>query len=160
MAFLTLPAAGIVLSSGRAGTRALKGGWRWSEGSPPRRLAVVSGTTAMLALLGFVWWPNGDYKPIQKNERGTVIGAVQQLTYVPSGRPGLPLEREQELGEVENVRDEGEGGTKEEDEEEPVEEEPTETSTTGTTTTGTTTGTTTTGTSTTETSTTETTTTP
>jgi putative peptide zinc metalloprotease protein len=157
MAFLTLPAAGIVLSSGRAGTRALKGGWRWSEGSPPRRLAVVSGTAAMLALLGFVWWPNGDYKPIQKNERGTVIGAVQQLRYVPSGRPALPLEREEELGGAENVRDEGEGGT----EEEPVEEEPTETSTTGTTTTGTPTGTTTTTeTSTTGTTTTETTTTP
>jgi putative peptide zinc metalloprotease protein len=155
MAFLTLPAAGIALSSGRAGTRALRGGWSWSKDSPLRRLGVVSGTALVIASLGFVWWPNGDYKPIQKDERGTVIGAVQQLRYVPTGRPALSLEREEDLGGAENVRDEGEGGTEEET------EEPTETSTTGTTTTGTTTGTTTTTeTSTTETSTTETTTTP
>jgi putative peptide zinc metalloprotease protein len=153
MAFLTLPAAGIALSAGRTGRRALKGGWSWSEGSPPRRLAVVSGTAAVLALLGFVWWPNGDYKPIQKNERGTLLGAVQQLRYVPTGRPALSLERETELDGAENVRDEGEGGT----EEERTSTAPTQTSTTQTSTTQTsTTQTSTTETSTTQTSTTET----
>jgi putative peptide zinc metalloprotease protein len=95
---LALPALGIACSGSRAGGRAFVGGWRWSEGRPVRRLGVVTGTAAVLAGLGFVWWPNGDYKPIQPGERGTVQGAVLQLRNVTSGRPSLTPEREQELG--------------------------------------------------------------
>jgi putative peptide zinc metalloprotease protein len=98
LAALSLPALGVAYSGSRAGGRAFLGGWRWSEGQPVRRLGVVSGTALVLASLGFVWWPNGDYKPIQPGERGTVQGAIAQFGELPSGRPGLSPAREQELG--------------------------------------------------------------
>jgi putative peptide zinc metalloprotease protein len=152
MVTLALPALGMALSSGRAGTKAFRGGWRWSEGAPARRFAVLSGTAMLVTLLGYVWYPNGDYRPIQRGERGTVQGALAQFSTVPSGRPALTPERERELGGAPTVRDESSGGT------EPAPTststgstttEPTTTGTTGTTTTATTTSTTTTTTATT-----------
>jgi putative peptide zinc metalloprotease protein len=125
MATLGLPALGMALSSGRAGVRAFSGGWHWSEGAPLRRLGLVSGTAAFIALLGFIWYPNGDYRPIQRGERGTVQGAAAQFRELPTGRPALTSQREQELGGAPTVRDDGSGGT---------DEAPTSTSTTETTT--------------------------
>jgi putative peptide zinc metalloprotease protein len=98
MVVLVLPAAGIVYSTGRVGHRAGSFGWRWSDGSPRRRTALLAGTAAAIALATFLLWPNGAYRPIQPWEKGTLLGAVRQIKDVPSGRPSLTLEREQELG--------------------------------------------------------------
>jgi putative peptide zinc metalloprotease protein len=127
MATLGLPALGMALSSSRAGGKAFKGAWNWSEGAPVRRLGVISGTAAVIALLGFVWYPNGDYKPIQRGERGTIQGAAAQLGQIPTGRPALTPEREQRLGGAPTVRDEGAGGT--EQTPPPTSTSPTETTT-------------------------------
>lgn len=98
MVALALPALGIAYSGSRASGRAFAGGWRWSEGRPIRRLGVVTGTAVVVSLIGFIWWPNGEYKPIQPGERGTLQGAVRQFRAVPSGRPSLTPERERQLG--------------------------------------------------------------
>jgi putative peptide zinc metalloprotease protein len=98
MVMLALPAAGITYSSSRAGSRALTGGWRWSEGSHPRRLALVVATAGIVGLIAFLWWPNGEYKPIQGQERGTIPGAIAQLSEIASGRPALTPQREGALG--------------------------------------------------------------
>jgi putative peptide zinc metalloprotease protein len=98
MVMLALPAAGITYSSTRAGSKALGGGWRWSEGSPARRLALVVVTAGIVGLIAFLWWPNGEYKPIQKQERGTLPGAIAQFGEIASGRPALTPEREEALG--------------------------------------------------------------
>jgi putative peptide zinc metalloprotease protein len=98
LAVLVLPCAGIALTTGRVGSRAAKGAWGWSEGQPARRVAVTAAGAALLGLAAFTWWPNGDYRPIQPGERGTILGAVKSLQAVPSGRPGLTPERERELG--------------------------------------------------------------
>jgi putative peptide zinc metalloprotease protein len=153
MVMLALPAAGIAYSSSRAGTKALGGGWRWSEGSPARRLALLVATAGVVGLIAFLWWPNGEYKPIQTQERGTIPGAIAQFEEILTGRPALTAEREEALG--------GAPFEHQEDATTPT-EDPTSTSPTETTTTPTTTGpteTNTTETSTTETSTTATTTT-
>jgi putative peptide zinc metalloprotease protein len=107
MATLALPAIGMAVSSTRAGSRAFRGGWRWSEGAPIRRFALVSGTAALLAAIGWVWYPNGEYKPVQRTERGTVEGAVAQLAAIPSGRPSLTPARERELGGAPTVQETG-----------------------------------------------------
>jgi putative peptide zinc metalloprotease protein len=132
MATLALPALGMTLSTSRAGTRAFKGGWNWSEGAPMRRFGLISGTAALLALMGFVWYPNGEYKPIQPGERGTVQGAVSQIGQVPTGRPGLTADREQQLGGAPTLH---ESGGSPGPSEEPTSTSPTETTTTTTTTT-------------------------
>ena len=154
-AFLALPAVGLTLTVARVARRSLRGAWTWSRGDPLRRALVVTGAVGAAALVGFVWWPNGDYRPIHPDERGTIQGAVQQLAELPSGRPGLPPEREEELGGAGFVADEAPVS---EDEEAPVTEEEEEpTATTETTETTPATETTTTETTTTETTTTETT---
>jgi hypothetical protein len=135
MVMLALPAVGIAYSSSRAGSQAVAGGWRWSQGSAIRRLSVVSATAALIALVGFLWWPNGEYKPIQRNERGTVSGAIAQFSSIGSGRPALTPEREEELGGAPSRRDEQAPAP----EEEPTSTTPTDTTSTDTATTETTT---------------------
>jgi putative peptide zinc metalloprotease protein len=98
MALLLLPAVGIAVSFLRAGGRLGKGGWTWTAGRPFLRSLLVVGASAAAALVAFVWWPNGDYKPIQPGEKGTIGGAVAEFTNVSSGRPALTPKREHELG--------------------------------------------------------------
>jgi putative peptide zinc metalloprotease protein len=98
MVMLALPAAGITYSSSRAGSKALGGGWRWSQGSPVRRLALLVATAGVVGLIAFLWWPNGEFKPIQPQERGTIPGAIAQFDDIASGRPALTPEQEEVLG--------------------------------------------------------------
>jgi putative peptide zinc metalloprotease protein len=104
MATLALPALGMALSTSRAGSRAFRGGWHWSEGYPMRRLGLVTGSAAVVAALAFVWYPHGAYKPIQPGERGTVQGAARQFGQISTGRASLTADREKSLGGAPNVR--------------------------------------------------------
>jgi putative peptide zinc metalloprotease protein len=106
LASLGLPAVGFALTFARVVKRFGAGAWRWSAGDPARRALVAAGTVGCAALVLFIWWPNGDYKPIQPQERGTIQGAIEQLGGLASGRPALTPEREQELGGVTRVADE------------------------------------------------------
>jgi putative peptide zinc metalloprotease protein len=96
-AALVLPGLGMVVSTGRVGKRVGAGAMSWSAGSAFRRAIVVGGTAASVALAAYTWWPNGDYRPIQKNERGTVQGGVDSLAAIPSGRPSLTPQRAKQL---------------------------------------------------------------
>jgi putative peptide zinc metalloprotease protein len=101
---LLLPVAGVSLTFTRTGKRLLEGAWGWSEGSVPRRAAVVVGTAAAASAMAFLWYPNGEYKPIQPGERGTVTGGVKALAHAETGRPSLTEERERELGGAKTER--------------------------------------------------------
>jgi putative peptide zinc metalloprotease protein len=129
MVMLALPAAGITYSSTRAGSKALGGGWRWSQGSPARRLAVLVATAGVVGLIAFLWWPNGEYKPIQPQERGTISGAIAQLDDIATGRPALTPAHEETLGGA-PFRHQEDATTPTED---PTSTSPTETTTTPTT---------------------------
>jgi putative peptide zinc metalloprotease protein len=97
MAALGMPALGIVTTTGRIGKRIGSGAWSWSDGEPIRRGSLVLGTVAAAVLAAFIWWPNGDYRPIQPEERGTLSGAVQSIAAIPTGRPALTAQRSTEL---------------------------------------------------------------
>ncbi len=84
---LALPAAGLALTFARVGTRAGRRAVRWSEGRPARRAAFILAFAAAIALAAFTWWPNGDYRPIQPGERGTIQGGLRSVASIPSGRP-------------------------------------------------------------------------
>jgi putative peptide zinc metalloprotease protein len=101
---LALPTVGLMLTFTRVGSRAGQGAWSWSDGHPERRAAVVTTATAAIALAAFTWWPNGDYKPIQPGERGTVQGGLHSVAAVPSGRPSLTVQRQRELGGAPTAR--------------------------------------------------------
>jgi hypothetical protein len=102
---LALPAAGMGLTFARVGTRAGGGAWSWSEGRPERRALVVTTATAGLALAAFTWWPNGDYRPIQPGERGTIQGGLHSVAAISTGRPSLTPEHEKELGGAPTARE-------------------------------------------------------
>jgi putative peptide zinc metalloprotease protein len=98
LAVLVLPCAGIALTTARVGGRIANGAWSWSDGQPARRVAVAAAGAAVVGLAAYTWWPNGDYRPIQPGERGTIQGAVGSLGAIAGGRPSLTPERAQELG--------------------------------------------------------------
>ncbi len=102
---LVLPLAGITYTFIRVGSKIASGAWNWSEGAPLRRAAVLAVTVVVAGVAGWVLLPNGDYRPIQPTERGTVQGGLEQFSAVSTGRPGLTEEREEELGGAPVVRD-------------------------------------------------------
>ena len=97
MLILILPALGIAATCWMVFKRVSGAVWSRTEGRPAVRAVYGLATATAAAVLGYVWWPNGDYRPIQRSERGTLTGAVQQLAQVPSGRPSLSRKRAQQL---------------------------------------------------------------
>jgi putative peptide zinc metalloprotease protein len=63
--------------------------WRKTEGKPAMRTAVVVAVAGVLGFAAFVLWPDGDYRPIGPNERGTIQESVASLSRIQTGRPGL-----------------------------------------------------------------------
>jgi putative peptide zinc metalloprotease protein len=98
MAALVLPAVGMTLTASRVGRRAGAFAWTRSAGRPALRGAYGVLALAGASLLAFIWWPNGEYRPIQPDERGTIGGGVRSFGEIPSGRPGLSEARAAELG--------------------------------------------------------------
>ena len=96
--FLVLPIAGITATFVRIGKRMATGAWSWSSDSAPRRLAIVAVLGASLGMAAFIWYPNGDYRPIQPGEKGTLQGGAKQYNYISTGRPGLTKQRQEQLG--------------------------------------------------------------
>ncbi len=121
--FLMLPLAGMAVTFGRIGKRIGTGAWGWSADSPLRRGTVLATGSAIAALMVWVWLPNGDYRPIQPAERGTLQGGVEQFSEVSTGRPALTEEREAELGGAPTKRS-GEPQVPAPAEEEPARKEP------------------------------------
>jgi putative peptide zinc metalloprotease protein len=94
---LAAPCVGIVATTVRVGRRSGSAAMTWSAGNPFRQFSVWMVVSTTAALAAFTWWPNGDYRPIQPGERGTVQSGAASLREVPSGRPSLPRYREAEL---------------------------------------------------------------
>jgi hypothetical protein len=104
---LILPLAGFTYTTSRVVGKMSIGAWGWSDGSALRRTLVVASSAAMALVAAYVLYPNGEYRPIQANERGTVQGAVAQISAVPTGRPALTEKRQRDLGGAPTVRSGG-----------------------------------------------------
>jgi putative peptide zinc metalloprotease protein len=98
MLILVLPAIGIVATFWMVFRRMAGSVWSRTEEHPAARGAFVLASATVAAFLAYIWWPNGDYQPIQPGERGTLQGAVAQLAEVPTGRPALTAQRKRALG--------------------------------------------------------------
>ncbi len=98
LVFLALPGAGLAYTAARVGGRSSVRAVRWAHGSPARQAALALGGAAGLALAAFSWWPNGEYRPVQPGERGTLTGIVNEVAALPTGRPSLTPERQRQLG--------------------------------------------------------------
>jgi putative peptide zinc metalloprotease protein len=95
--FLVLPGAGLLYTAARLGGRGAGGARRWAQGAPARQAVLAVGGAAAVALAAFSWWPNGEYRPVQPGERGTLTGVVAEVGALPSGRPSLTAARQRQL---------------------------------------------------------------
>jgi len=98
MVILVLPAVGIVVTFWMVFRRVFGAVWTRTEEQPAARGAFVLASATAAAFLAYIWWPNGDYRPIQRGEKGTIQGAVRQFAAIPTGRPALTKQRERALG--------------------------------------------------------------
>ena len=99
---LVIPAVGITYTLLRTGRGTCTSAWRWSAGSPPRRMSVLTGGVVLLAGLALAWWPDGRVAPYRPGESGTVQQQVRELQAAGSGTPLLrsPQEAQQPLPPV------------------------------------------------------------
>jgi len=97
MLILVLPLMGMIYSVGRVGSRAAAGTWSWSAHNPARRGGLALGTAAGAAAVAFLWWPHGEYRPIQPGEKGTLVSAVRSLPQIPTGHAALTPRRARQL---------------------------------------------------------------
>lgn len=102
LALLILPAIGITYTLLRTARGTCTSAWRWSAGSPPRRMSVMTGGLVLLAALGMAWWPDGRLSPYRPGEPGTVQQQVRELSALGSGTPVLrsPGDAQQPLQSV------------------------------------------------------------
>lgn len=101
---LALPLAGIVYTFTRLTKNVGLLAWRRSEGHPALRGGFASVALVGIGLAGFILWPNGDYKPIQPTEVGTIQASLASFKDIPTGRPSLTAERAQELDGAPTLR--------------------------------------------------------
>jgi putative peptide zinc metalloprotease protein len=95
---LGLPSLAILFSGFRFGQRSLRQLWRWSAASSGRRALASAAVLVALGALGWSWLPKGvspgqgQYEPIQAEERGTVSDVVLpvQGPPVPTAQPVTP----------------------------------------------------------------------
>ena len=94
----SLPVAGTGYSLLRFGRRS--GAWAWTSASTVRfgRPGLALATMVVAACAAYTLWPNGEYRPIQPGERGAFAEAFKAVSAIPSGRPGLTAERQDDLG--------------------------------------------------------------
>jgi putative peptide zinc metalloprotease protein len=99
---LIVPAVGITYTLVRTARGTCTSAWRWSAGSPPRRMSVMTGGLVLLSALAVAWWPDARMSPYRPGETGTVQQQARELQTVGAGSPLLrtPREAQQPLAPV------------------------------------------------------------
>jgi putative peptide zinc metalloprotease protein len=80
---IALPLVAIVYLLGRIARRTSLKVWRATDGKPRLRALAVLAAAAILALVAWAWWPDGQYEPIERHERGTLLEGLIPLAQTP-----------------------------------------------------------------------------
>jgi putative peptide zinc metalloprotease protein len=100
---ICVPVAGIAYMLTRMVRRTTKKVLTATDGRPVRRgLAGVLAAALVLGLLA-VWWPNGQYRPIQPGERGTVLDGISLAVSQSGLGSPAPALREGQVGASRSV---------------------------------------------------------
>ncbi len=95
---LILPVGGMGVTALNVAKRSVKGIGNLYRTRPAAGMAVGVACVAGLVFAAYTLWPNGEYRPIQKGEKWTAGEAISKTKDIPSGRPALSEERQEELG--------------------------------------------------------------
>ena len=95
---IVLPATGMFVSFSRIGKRIVSGFLEMTTERPVLRGSLGFVGVAAIAAAIYVLIPNGEYKPIQPDEKWTFGEGLEAASQFTEGRPSLTDEREQELG--------------------------------------------------------------
>ncbi|HWL91121.1 MAG TPA: hypothetical protein VNP90_07120 [Actinomycetota bacterium] len=95
IATIALPVFGVTYLIGRVVRRSSRRVWRATDGRPALRAMAVIAALAILALLTWTWWPNGQYRPIEASERGALVDLarstpVQVTATAETSRQAIP----------------------------------------------------------------------
>jgi putative peptide zinc metalloprotease protein len=98
---LVLIPIGLLLTLVQLGRKVAERAWKATDDRPAARGALVLVAACAAAFAAYTWLPTAVYRPIQPGERGTLVGAFEQLSAITTGRPALTAERERDLGGAE-----------------------------------------------------------
>jgi putative peptide zinc metalloprotease protein len=84
IAALALPILGISYLVGRVVRRTSLRVWRATADRPALRMLALLAAIAVLGLLAWAWWPNGQYRPVEASERGTLIETGPSTPAMPN----------------------------------------------------------------------------
>ncbi len=125
---LVLPVGGMSVTAFNVLKRFGKGIANLYSKRPALGLALGMVAVAALGFAAYVLWPNGEYRPIQPNERWNAEEAVEAVKEIDTGRPSLTEDRQEELRGAPPVAPEAEAADpdpiSEEEEEDGVSESP------------------------------------
>jgi putative peptide zinc metalloprotease protein len=79
MLAIALPLLSISYLVTRVSRRSTRRVWRATEHRPRERALVVVVGLLLIALIAWAWTPRDQYRPIQPNERGTLISALESV---------------------------------------------------------------------------------
>ena len=109
---VVLPVAGTVYIVVRTSRRIGSAAWSFAGRARAGRPLLLLGVSVLAAGLAWLWWPNGEYRPLQPDERGTIGDGFRAVSEVRSGRPGLSAEREADLGGAPALAETGDAESK------------------------------------------------
>ena len=90
MVTIALPLVSTVYLLARIVRRTVRRAWRATDGRPRLRAAAVGLGVAIAALVLWSWWPQGQYKPISRHERGTLPQTLQPVLSLTHVQPLPP----------------------------------------------------------------------
>jgi putative peptide zinc metalloprotease protein len=85
---ILIPVLGVLYMLTRTARRAVVGAWQSTAGKPVMRVLVSLLGAAVVTGLAYAWWPGeGNYRPIEPWERGTVGDIAFALGFERTGQP-------------------------------------------------------------------------
>ena len=87
---ITLPVLSMTYLLSRLGRRTWRRAWTATADRPAGRATLLLAVIAGLLLLVASWWPDGQYRPIDARDRGTLLEALPMASAAGADVTGLP----------------------------------------------------------------------
>jgi len=103
MLALAVPVLSMSYLTGRIGRRTARRVWRATADRPALRGIAATVALSIVTVAASAWWPNGQYEPIQADERGTLVDGLEAGPGVLPGGGMLTSTRQDATPDIESV---------------------------------------------------------